>query len=118
MITPNRTINKLIHGLALISVVFYSSFALAEYDFKNGNASLEVVINAIPQEAIDHVSMGLLAETPALGKSRPEVGANVYSFPQGSHIIYYVVHEQQLVVFGVLHKRMAPLAHLNERGLT
>lgn len=63
-------------------------------------------------------TMGLLAETPALGKSRPEVGANVYSFPQGSHIIYYVVHEQQLVVFGVLHKRMAPLAHLNERGLT
>lgn len=63
-------------------------------------------------------TIGLLAETPALGKSRPEVGANVHSFPQGSHIIYYVVHNQQLVVFGVLHKRMAPLAHLNERGLT
>lgn len=63
-------------------------------------------------------TIGLLAETPALGKLRPEVGANVHSFPQGSHIIYYVVHNQQMVVFGVLHKRMAPLAHLNERGLT
>lgn len=62
-------------------------------------------------------TIGLLAETPALGKSRPDVGANVHSFPQGSHIIYYVVHEQQLVVFGVLHKRMVPLAHLAERGL-
>ena len=63
-------------------------------------------------------TIGLLAETPALGKSRPEVGANVHSFPQGSHVIYYVIHNQQMVVFGVLHKRMAPLAHLNERGLT
>jgi toxin ParE1/3/4 len=26
-----------------------------------------------------------------------------------------VVHEQQLVVFGVLHKRMVPLNHLVER---
>lgn len=63
-------------------------------------------------------TIGLLAETPALGKSRPDVGATVHSFPQGSHIIYYVVHEQQLVVFGVLHKRRAPFAHLAERGLT
>ena len=59
----------------------------------------------------------LLAETPSLGKSRPEVGSNVLSFPNVSHVIYYVVHEQQLVVFGVLHKRMVPLNHLVEREL-
>ncbi len=57
----------------------------------------------------------LLAETPALGRSRPDVGTDVLSFPQASHIIYYVLHEQQLVVFGVLHKRMVPLNHLSER---
>jgi len=57
----------------------------------------------------------LLAETPSLGKSRSDVGSNVLSFPCSSHIIYYVVHEQQLVVFGVLHKRMVPFNHLAER---
>ncbi len=57
----------------------------------------------------------LLAETPSLGKSRPDVGSNVLSFPHVSHVIYYVVHEQQLIVFGVLHKRMVPLNHLAER---
>jgi len=57
----------------------------------------------------------LLAETPSLGKSRPEVGLNVLSFPYASHLIYYVVHEQQLVVFAVLHKRMVPLSHVVER---
>ena len=54
----------------------------------------------------------LLSDTPSLGKSRPEVGANVLSFPHISHVIYYVVHEQRLVVFGVLHKRMVPVNHL------
>lgn len=54
----------------------------------------------------------MLAETPSLGKSRSKVGKNVLSFPCISHVIYYVVHEQQLVVFGVLHKRMVPINHL------
>lgn len=57
----------------------------------------------------------LLAETPSLGRSRPDVGSDVLSFLQVSHIIYYVLHEQQLVVFGVLYKRMVPLNHLSER---
>ena len=57
----------------------------------------------------------LLTETPSLGRSRPDVGSSVLSFPYASHVIYYVVHEQQLIVFGVLHKRMVPLNHLAER---
>lgn len=56
----------------------------------------------------------LLAETPSLGKLRSDVGADVFSFPQASHVIYYVLHKHQLVVFGVLHKRMAPLNHLSD----
>lgn len=61
--------------------------------------------------------MRLLAETPSLGKLRPEVGADVLSFPHASHVIYYVVHEQQVVIFGVLHKRMVPMNHLIEREI-
>jgi toxin ParE1/3/4 len=60
----------------------------------------------------------LIAETPSLGKARPEVGPNVLSFPNVSHVIYYILHEQQLVVFGVLHKRMVPVNHLVEREVT
>lgn len=60
-------------------------------------------------------TMGLLAKTPFLGKSRPEVTENVLSFPQASHVIYYIVHGHQIVIFGVLHKRMVPTKHLLER---
>ena len=53
----------------------------------------------------------LLAETSSSGKARPEVGLKVLSFPYVSHVIHYLVHEQLLVVFAVLHKRMVPLNH-------
>ncbi|AUD60511.1 plasmid stabilization protein [Shewanella sp. Pdp11] len=59
----------------------------------------------------------LLAETPSLGKNRPEVRMNVFSFPYSSHVIYYIQHEHQFVVFGILHKSMVPLAHLAEREI-
>ena len=60
-------------------------------------------------------TLHLLAETPSLGKPRPDVGEDVLSFPHISYVIYYVVHAQQLVVFGVLHKRMVPVNHLDGR---
>lgn len=60
----------------------------------------------------------LLAETPSLGTQRPEVGSNVLSFPHGSHVIYYIVHEDLLVVFALLHKRMLPSNHLAKRENT
>jgi len=62
-------------------------------------------------------AMRLLSETPALGKSRPEIGPGVQSFPQRSHVIYDLVYDNQLVVFGVLHKQMVPNTHLYHRSM-
>ena len=59
----------------------------------------------------------LLSEVPAIGKQRPDVDSGVYSFPGASHIIYYTLSEQQLIVFGILHKSMAPIAHLENREI-
>lgn len=63
-------------------------------------------------------SIQRLAQTPSLGKARPDMGPNVSSFPHlASHVIYYIVYEQQLVVFAVFHKRMVPARHLSEREI-
>jgi toxin ParE1/3/4 len=59
----------------------------------------------------------LLAEAPSLGKSRSEVRENVFSFPYGSHVIYYIEDEHQVVVFAILHKSMVPFIHLSDRKL-
>jgi len=58
----------------------------------------------------------VLSETPTIGKKRLEVGGDVFSFPHASHIVYYTLDNQQLVVFAVLHKSMVPSLHLEERS--
>jgi len=60
-------------------------------------------------------TINLLSETPALGKQRFDIATGVFSFPHASHVIYYVLDKHQLVVVGVLHKRMVPLNHLENR---
>ncbi|CDL85198.1 type II toxin-antitoxin system RelE/ParE family toxin [Xenorhabdus szentirmaii] len=74
-----------------------------------GQAQSEKYLSGLQQ------TLCLLAITPSLGKERPDVGAGVLSFPYVSHVIYYLLREQQPVVFGVLHKRMVPVNHLDGR---
>ncbi len=58
----------------------------------------------------------VLSETPTMAKQRNEVGNNVFSFSHVSHVIYYTIDKNQLVVFGILHKSMVPLLHLDDRN--
>lgn len=58
-----------------------------------------------------------LSETPAMGKQRHEVGVDAFSFPHASHVIYYLVNKQKIVIFAVLHKSMLPLLHLDNRDI-
>jgi len=57
----------------------------------------------------------LLAEFPGQGVDRQDVGEGVFSFPCGSHMLYYRLEMKQLVVFAVLHQRMVPEEHLQGR---
>lgn len=59
--------------------------------------------------------MSLLSETPKMGTQRSELGAEIFSFPHSRHIIYYHCLGEQLIVFGILHKSMLPMAHLENR---
>ncbi|SRR5690554_1820816 len=57
----------------------------------------------------------LLAEFPGQGLVRQDVDDGVFSFPYGSHMLYYRLEKKQLVVFAVLHQRMVPGGHLKGR---
>lgn len=57
----------------------------------------------------------LLVEFPGQGLARQDVGDGVFSFPYGSHMLYYRLEKKQLVVFAVLHQRMVPEGHLQRR---
>ncbi|MBL4608401.1 MAG: type II toxin-antitoxin system RelE/ParE family toxin [Pseudomonadales bacterium] len=62
-------------------------------------------------------TINLLSDAPRLGKHVPDITVGVFSFSHASHIIYYVLDKHQLVVFGVLHKRMVPSNHLENREI-
>ena len=57
----------------------------------------------------------LLSESPGMGKQRPDIGKDALGFSHSSHVIYYQLHREQVVVFAVLHKSMVPLSHLETR---
>lgn len=57
----------------------------------------------------------LIAETPRIGTQRSGVGENVFSFPYASHMLYYAIHDELVVFFGVLHRSMVPENHLPDR---
>lgn len=57
----------------------------------------------------------LLSENPMLGRLRADVAPGVYSFLHESHMMYYTVIQEQLVLFAVLHATMTPSKHLEGR---
>jgi toxin ParE1/3/4 len=59
--------------------------------------------------------LSLLSETPKIGTQRSELGVEVFSFPHSRHVIYYQCLAKQLIVFGILHKSMLPMSHLEDR---
>lgn len=55
-----------------------------------------------------------LAGNPMAGKHRADVEAGYYSFPQGQHVIFYVLHDQGIDIIGVPHKEMDVLSYFDE----
>jgi len=49
---------------------------------------------------------GWLAENPQLGKHRIDVAEGYYSFPQGKHVIFYLLEEKGVDIIGIPHKEM------------
>ena len=49
-----------------------------------------------------HDKCMLLAETPTLGRARPELGSGIFSFPFKRYVIYYRVQSSRIEVVRVL----------------
>lgn len=47
-----------------------------------------------------------LAENPQRGKHRSDVTEGYYSFPQGEHVIFYLIGQEGIDIIGVPHKEM------------
>lgn len=47
-----------------------------------------------------------LAENPDLGRNRDEIAPRYRSFPEGQHVIFYVVMQAAIAIIGVPHGAM------------
>lgn len=47
-----------------------------------------------------------LAKSPQKGRPRDDIAPGLRSFPEGSHIIFYVSHRKDIVIIDILHQRM------------
>jgi toxin ParE1/3/4 len=54
-----------------------------------------------------------LAENPDLGRHRPEIKKGYFSFPQGSHLIFYLKRDDGIDIIGVPHRMMDVTTHLS-----
>lgn len=57
----------------------------------------------------------LLSDSPEMGKKRLDISIDTLSFPHASHVIYYCVENDYILVFTVLHKSRVPNNHLANR---
>lgn len=73
------------------------------------------------QQAKDYLAalrdtLHMLLKMPGIGRScAGDLQEGIYSYPYASHVIYYKLTEEALIVVAVLHNRMVPAAHLEER---
>jgi toxin ParE1/3/4 len=58
-----------------------------------------------------------LAENPQMGRPRPDIKDGFYSYPQGSHVIFYQIHDEGIDILGVLHQRMDVMPYFTNPDL-
>ena len=77
-------------------------------------------INFGSQQAITYVTQLkeqalILTEHPGIGKRRDALIPGLRCFPFKTHVLYYVVQHEVLIVIRVLHRLMEPSKHLRSQ---
>ena len=53
-----------------------------------------------------------LADSPYSGRKRDDIKKGYYCFPEGMHLIFYTIHNDQIDIIGVPHQKMDIVSHL------
>jgi len=47
-----------------------------------------------------------LAQNPTLGKPREDIKQGYYCFPEGMHLVFYIIKNGQVEIIGIPHQRV------------
>ncbi len=55
-----------------------------------------------------------LAENPQLDKHRTGIGEGYHSFPEGQHVVFYLIGSNSIDIIGIPHKEMDIISYFLE----
>ncbi len=55
----------------------------------------------------------LISDNPQIGRSRPELDSALRSYSHRSHVVFYDVQDDHILIVRVLHSRMDPERHID-----
>ncbi len=55
-----------------------------------------------------------LAKNPLLGKHRTDISEGYYSFPEGHHVVFYLIGSGSIDIIGIPHKAIDTISYFQE----
>ena len=71
-------------------------YTLEQWGVEQANSYLKAIINRFDW----------LVDNPLLGKRRDDIKQGYYCFPEGMHIIFYQIKDDQIEIIGIPHQSM------------
>ena len=53
-----------------------------------------------------------LAENPGIGKKRDDIKTGYHCFPEGRHLVFYIISENGIDIIGLPHQSMDVIDHI------
>jgi len=92
----------LIRELALADLEDIWIYTLTEWNLEQADAYANSIF----------ARLGWLTENPSAGKRRDDIKPGYYCFPEGRHLIFYILTDAIVDVIGIPHQNMDVIQHL------
>ena len=77
-------------------------YTLEQWGVEQANTYLEAIIQRFDW----------LVDNPLLGKQRDDIKKGYYCFPEGMHLVFYTIEDNQIEIIGVPHQSMDIVEYL------
>ena len=94
----------LIRELALRDMEDIWLYSLSEWNLEQADAYTSSIL----------ARLNWLADNPTAGKTRKDIKPGYFCFPEGRHLIFYIMTEGTVDVIGIPHQSMNVTQHLTE----
>jgi toxin ParE1/3/4 len=78
-------------------------YTVEQWDIKQAERYLDILFGCFDD----------LAANPQLGRPRDDVKSGYRSFPQGRHVVFYVIEPSGIEIIGIVHQRADVDRHLD-----